>query len=296
MLQLIESYPLREGDCAELGVMVMTDQTNQKRALKILFDTYWSSKGWKSAGNRGWTPQTPPDDYALATKAGLMFPSREITHDAALDQIGRLRASISPRRVGAAFVESLSSGRIGLRSGLGSYAVALRMPLHRFASSSNDRRCRVCGSYLTDDLDCNILNFERHKWGGVRHTHPSYIAFDLERFMVESVGASPVYDPEVLRRLIAAVESIEVDGKLLELVRAFKSVVPGNDAQRRTVISILGFAGILRIADHPGFFQSFTQLADREETRWYKDDWPYPIRWWKGGRGIDTEALKFWFG
>jgi len=47
-----------------------------RRALKVLFDTYWCSKGWKSAGKPGWTPQTPPEDYDYAIRAGVMFPAR----------------------------------------------------------------------------------------------------------------------------------------------------------------------------------------------------------------------------
>jgi len=267
-----------------------------RRALKVLFDTYWCSKGWKSAGKPGWTPQTPPDDYDYAIRAGVMFPARTLTHDAMLEKIGLLRSRISPHRVGAAFVESLTSGRLGLRSGLGSYAVALRLPLHRLSSMSGDRRCQVCGGYDTENTDCNVLNFERHKWGGVRHDKPAYIAFDLERFIAESAETSTDCDREKLDRLLATVESVQVGAKLSELVRALKSVVPGNDAQRRTVVAILGYAGIVQIADRPGFLRSFTRVADREETPWYKDDWPYPIRWWRGGQGIDAEAVRFWFG
>jgi hypothetical protein len=45
-----------------------------KRAPKVLFDTYWNSKGWNSAGQLGWTPSTPPDDCEYARRAGVMFP------------------------------------------------------------------------------------------------------------------------------------------------------------------------------------------------------------------------------
>ena len=30
-----------------------------------------------------------------------------------------------------------------------------------------------------EHIDWNVLNFERLKWGGVRHGEPSYMAFDL---------------------------------------------------------------------------------------------------------------------
>ena len=267
-----------------------------KRALKILFDTYWCSQGWKSAGVPGWTPTTPPDDYEFAARAGVMFPSRRVTHEATLSRIIELRARISPQRVGIAFLESLLTGRVGLRSALGSYAVALNMPFHRFARSSSDRRCQVCGDYETDDSDDNVLSFERHKWGGVRHEQPTYIAFDLERFAAEADDPPTGHDPELLTRLLAAIESVAVGAKLAELVRMLRPVLPGNEAQRRTVVGILGYAGILHVADHPGFFQTFTPVPHRTETPWSKDDWPYPARWWRGGHGIDRQAVGFWFG
>jgi len=267
-----------------------------ERALKILFDTYWCCTGWKSAGKPSWIPHTPPDDYNFALQAGAMFPPTKITHQVALERIGELRARISPLRVGSAFLDSLSSSRVGLRSELGSYAVALHMPLHQYAPSPGTRRCQTCGEYETGNEDVNVLNFERHKWGGVRHEQPAYIAFDLERFTSEAMKVPAVYDHQLLTRLLATLESIGTGAKLSDLVRALKPVLPGNEAQRRTVVSILGYAGVLRVPDRPAFFRSFTLAVDREETPWYKDDWPYPIRWWRGGDGIDEQEFSSGLG
>jgi hypothetical protein len=122
-----------------------------KRAPKILFDTYWCSQGWKSAGVSGWTAQTPPDDYEYAVRSGVMFPSRSVTHDGTLSRILELRARLSPQRVGIAFLESLMTGRMGLRSALGSYAVALNMPFHRSSEprATNDARFAVTTRQMT---------------------------------------------------------------------------------------------------------------------------------------------------
>jgi hypothetical protein len=50
-----------------------------------------------------------------------MFHARKLTREGAIDRILELRARISPQRVGTAFLESLSSRQVGLRSALGSY-------------------------------------------------------------------------------------------------------------------------------------------------------------------------------
>ena len=39
----------------------------------------------------------------------------------------------------------------------------------------------MCGLFEREkDIDRNVLNFERFRWGGVRRTEPAYV--DLERF------------------------------------------------------------------------------------------------------------------
>jgi hypothetical protein len=268
-----------------------------KRAVKILFDAYWGSKGWKSTFKPGWAPETPPDDLAYATEAGLMFPPRKFSHDDALQQLVALRAVIHPEQVGSAYVASLSTNQPALRSALGSYAVALNMPLHPLRASRSGISCSICGAYeIKGEHDLNVLNFERHKWGGVRHADPAYIAFDLDRFISEPNEAPSAEDRQILNSILESVESAPSGAKLSDLLKAIKQVVPGNEAQRRTILGILGYAGVLRIPEYPSFLISYTAFNDRKETPWSKDDWPYPTRWWRGGSGIDRDAVAFWFG
>ncbi len=270
--------------------------TPDKRALKILFDTYWSPSGWRSAGNLGWTPETPPDALDYAVRAGVMFPSDRCSHDEAVARVCTLRSQIKPLDVGSAFVASLGSNQPALRSALGSYAVALHMPLHRY-SPGGGRRCVICGDYNTQkEHDLNILSFERYKWGGVRHEQPVYIAFDLERFTSESAPMPTPADQALLATLLSTVSSMNAGAKLADLVRAIAPLIPGNKDQRRTLIGILGFAGVLPVPGRPGFFRSFASLAEREQTPWYKDDWPYPVQWWRGGLSVDPDAVAYWFG
>lgn len=152
-----------------------------KRALKILFDTYWEPSGWKAAAIGG-KAETPPADFEYALKAGVMFHPSRLSHYGALKQIAALRNEIAPREVGEAFIASLGNTPLALRSALGGYAVALNMPSHPLSPKGASTHCEVCGIYESDsEEDLNILNFERHKWGGVRHEDPRYIAFDLDR-------------------------------------------------------------------------------------------------------------------
>ena len=92
-----------------------------KRALKILSDTYWSSTGWKE---HGVNPFTPPEDLAYAMKKGLMFAPEVIGHDEAVERVLAVRSRIGANDVASAFLASLTSQRLDLRSSLGSFAVA----------------------------------------------------------------------------------------------------------------------------------------------------------------------------
>lgn len=97
-----------------------------------------------------------------------------LSHDGLVDVVIELTARVRPRAVGDAFLASLSRRDLGLRSALGSYAVARHFPQHRLADHgglvpSGGRMCGVCGhvdfeppwAEPTDDL-----TWERETWGG----------------------------------------------------------------------------------------------------------------------------------
>ena len=134
------------------------------KALKILFDTYWSSSGWKP------NPTTAKEELDYAVAAGVMFPEVWMDHNEVVTRARKQCKSVDKDRVAAAFLVSLRTRRLELRSALGSYAVARRLRKHagnKFLPSLN---CSVCYTALPKiQYDLNIFNFERFKWGGVRH-------------------------------------------------------------------------------------------------------------------------------
>jgi hypothetical protein len=143
-----------------------------KKAVRILFDTYWTAKGWRSPF------VTAPSDLAFAVSKGVMFPPALLPHDATLKRLREVCNAISPSCVGDAFLVSLGSRDLALRSALGSFAVARSLPAHEFTRDRSSGACRDCGLYLRPTSEQaenpNVLNFERLKWGGVRHTKVSY--------------------------------------------------------------------------------------------------------------------------
>ena len=99
--------------------------SRDKKALQILLETYWSPKGWK----RDKTIDSV--DFEYARQVGYMFDPVTVTHD---DIVARLLASrnrLSIEQVTDAFLASLSTRRLELRSALGSFSFAAHFPDHR---------------------------------------------------------------------------------------------------------------------------------------------------------------------
>ncbi|MFL6060754.1 MAG: hypothetical protein ACJ72E_05955 [Marmoricola sp.] len=260
------------------------------QALRPLFETYWSSGGWRQ-------PAQLPESttFEAAISAGLMF--RELAtmdHDG---WVGRAREAVertSAADVGAAFLASLESRRLDLRSALGSYAVARHLPAHEFTPTKDGRRCRVCGLYPSAQQDLNILNFERFKWGGVRRDHVAYLAFDLEQFAnaprlaVTDAGLAAARE---LANTLRSATPGETATRVATRLRSFDS----NKAEREVVMDILGVCGVLFDPAHPGYRQEFVRLDERPLPDQHYVERTYPTCWWHGSDGIDDAALEEFF-
>jgi hypothetical protein len=261
-----------------------------KKALKILFATYWGGGGWKS------TRTTPKDDLAYAIAAGVMFPPRDLQHDDVNQEIVKLREAIPPQAVGDAFVASLSTRRVDLRSALGTYAVARHLPPHKFTKSKHLQGdvCGICGDpgKVQRKEDLNVLNFERFKWGGVRHLHPYYIAFDLARFLETPPAAPTAEDHGMLRGILDAARQAEPKTSPGKLEKQIAGIFPADKNERSNLLQILGLAGVLQPRNRPGFFASYVKRDELEES---SNDWQYPVCWWRGSDGVDESAVSFWF-
>ena len=264
----------------------MTDQ----RALKILFDRYWSSTGWRPEAER----TTSVDDIEYAMRARVMFAPLHIAHD---DLVPRVRSAvheISPSRVADAFLNSLATRRLDLRSALGSYAVFRHLPAH---ASVPRERCSTCGCFpLSEATDLNILSFERHKWAGVRHDQPEYALLDLELFLREPRAQATSEAVAIFRQLVAALRGAPPNTTSATLERQLAPLFRSNKAERDTVVAILGFCGILRTPANASYRTAFVSVGDRRLPDRRFVDMHYPACWWGAENGIDTPALTEYFG
>jgi hypothetical protein len=177
---------------------------------------------------------------------------------------------VSAQEVGEAFLASLSSRRLDLRSALGSYAVARLVPEHPLSTAARGFRCTVCGQYASgEEENLNILSFERFKWGGVRRDYLPYAAFDLEQFAKAPRLKPTRPDIDTGRQLLDCLRQLPARTTAAQAVPQLK-MIKGNKAQR----------------------DAFIPKIQRSEPPLRFVFRHYPISWWTAADGVNLPALQ----
>ena len=272
---------------------------HDKQAREILLQTFWKD-GWIRDADRS----ISPDDFAYAKRMGYMFDPIKLSHDQVVSQLIEERSRVGRTAASDAFLASLGSRRLDLRSALGSYAFAANFPRHEIAVTpattvpSGARRCEWCGLYehlIPAEIDLNALNFGRHKWGGVRHDSPTYAWLDLSLFRKEPLQKPAAADKQIMNRIIETAHSMEPGATVSNLEKALAGTFKSSKAERRVLIEILAVCGVLQPRNRSGYFGEFTFDYEREHTGQHLNDWGYPAIWWRGSDGVSESALAAYF-
>ncbi|SDH82090.1 hypothetical protein SAMN05421818_11715 [Myroides phaeus] len=269
-----------------------------KKAKNILFKTYWKS-GWINVKDR----QTTPDDLAYAKAKGLMFDPLTISHDTCLDLIANILPTISTQHVAKAFLSSLSTRRLDWRSGVASYFIAKQLTPHKYTKAISGQSydlngnvthisytCGICrdlkygiiGDEHYVDKDLNVLNFERIKWGGVRHGELVYTLFDLQQLQAADIPEPTIEDIEIFKNILTVIENSQPNDYPSALEKNLASVVKSTKDERQILIEILACIDILKPASY-----------DRPVKG--KHDWTF-VTYWRGEDKYNKDALKQYFG
>jgi len=259
-----------------------------RKALNILLNAYWSSSGWKDGG-------MSTEDYLFAKEKGYVFDSLIMNHDDLIHEIKKQLSHVTLQSVSNAFLYSLSTRKLEYRSALGSYVIARSMPVHSFTKSYFDKVCGICGDYESVDINRNVLNFERYKWGGVRHLSLEYILFDLEQFRKLEAVVPSKEDYNIFSSVIGKVMDIDCASGIRDLEKSLSKVLKSNKAEREVLLQILCFCGILENPEYRGFSSKYTNFVERPDPVAHKNDWSYPSFLWKAVHKISTQALKEFF-
>ena len=273
-----------------IGVGRVASRKNMKdqKGYKILQDTYWSSAGWRKE------PQVSKEDFEYAKAAGFMFDPVKRSHNQSIDLLQKAFSQIERAQVTDAFLASISTRRLDWRSALGSYALARHFPKHHFKGKLT---CSICGEFKqrSEPVDLSRLNFERLKWGGVFHWDPIYIGFDLSRFALTQVAAPSEDDLSIFGQILRMANSMPDESRPNDLEKSLAALFNSNQHERRVLIQILGYCGLLQPEGFPSFFEGFVPYGARKDRPVYKIDWTYPVSWWQGKHRVNRTALDFYF-
>jgi hypothetical protein len=270
------------------------------KARKILFTQHWNAWGWRNDERLN----ISPEDLAYAKAKDMMFDPVDMDHDALVAALITERDKIDPLTVGRAFLASLSSRRLDLRSALGSYAVARDFPDHRFDPAASALlptgnrlcgHCEYCVLKTPEPINLNVLNFQRFKFGGLRFDQLEYMWFDLWRFnQTEQINPTEE-DHALMRAILDTIAQVPPDRRLTVARKTLTGVFKSNSSERRVLCDILAIAGLLQPKDQPSYLDGFVRLEDREHSGLHFDDYSYPAGLWHGRDGINPDALAFWF-
>lgn len=250
----------------------------------------------------GHNPPTP-EDYEQAKAEGYMFdPAPSRSHDETLRDLRNIVRKINPDDVTNAFLYSLSTRKLHYRSALGSYYYALAIPDHSHDSNGTCYYCnwmKINNSGITGQVESgyNVLNFERYKWGGVRHTSPEYALFDLEQFLLLPKVVPTNEDRSILRAILHTAKELEPSkkaGALRQLITK-KKLLKSNKEEVEVILNILGICGILAGADAPCYCDYFADVWHRS-PREHTNDYAYPMNWWHASDGINEDRFMKVFG
>lgn len=241
-----------------------------KKAKSILFKTYWSSAGWISEHKRTITPE----DFEYAKSKGVMFDRLNLPKNELLQRLNGIVHHVPLKKITDAFLSGFSNDRPDWRSGLSSFANA-----HRILKADTVPDFYLGYGY---NVDINILNFERIKWGGVRHFQGVYNLVDLELLMKETIPAPAEEDIQQLKTLLQAVENSEPDETASKLRDRLKSILSLPKSEIGCLLETLGSAEII-----------LPTRFDRKIA--HKNDWHFMTHW-RGEDRYNKTACAYYFG
>lgn len=257
-------------------------------SVRPLLDTFWSSAGWREP--RNWPTEA---DMAAAVKRGVMFPAPlTYDHDGWVEAARSAAYQTSAGEVEDAFLVSLTSRRLDLRSALSSYVLARALPEHPYTAMRGSGQCAVCGLYAQAAAqDLNVLNFERFKWGGVRRDDLTYVVFDLQQFRRAPRLKVTAEDVALARAVLKTLSELPATTTAVEAVAHLK-MLKGNKAEREVLMDMLGICSILDTGEHHGYAHGFVSAVQRDLPPYHFVDRAYPTCWWRAAAGINLEAVS----
>jgi hypothetical protein len=268
-----------------------------KKAKKILFQTYWKN-GWINDKDI----ITSKEDFEYAKSKGLMFDNITITHDECINEISGIVEKTSMEKVSQAFLSSLSRKRLDWRSSIASYFIAKQLTKHAYSKvvsghgynngkiSHTTYTCGICrdlkhgiiGDEKYNNRDLNVMNFERIKWGGVRHGDLLYTLLDLRIFYTEEITEPTNDDITIFQKILETIETSQPNDYPGALEKRLSECIKSTKDERKILMEIMACIEILKPASY-------------NRSRRGKHDWNY-VEFWRGEDKYNQDVVNKYFG
>ncbi|MEI0698733.1 hypothetical protein R4K92_07350 [Brachyspira intermedia] len=255
-----------------------------KKAKKILFNYFWKN-GWIDDSKM----HINEEDFLYAKEKGLMFDfSKEIIkYDELIKNISSLIKEIDFNNTVKAFLCSLSSRAVHLRSFISSYYLSKKMMSYDFSNTENiEKEFYNKYNIMIDDFHLeyqNVYNFEKYKWGGVRLEQLSYIYFDLREFSKIDFEFNPTKeDINIFNAILERIDSYNIKNDSANKMQAvLKDILKSSKNERIILLEILAYLDIL----------------EAKEERKYRDtELSEKLMNWRGGDSYNKINAKNIFG
>ena len=274
---------------------------DHKTALKLLReferDTIdFSTKFWPN----------PVEKYLPAVVEGTMFLCEEqFAHQQAIQKATERVQSIAYNDVAHAFIYGVVNGIPAYRTALPAYLHIKNIPEHGEEHLFDDHvhiypYCNCCNYHAASKetkmsfMWINSMQYRRIYEGGcLGGQEPTASSFLLREFikMPKVVATKEDYQLFVdSLRLAEQLQSEKKIGAYKELLQKSKRLA-FKTREYQPYLDILGYLDILHTEDHRGITKEFIRVQDMREAEEYKNDYGYPVRFWRAKNGVDWNRV-----
>ncbi len=279
---------------------------DRKTALKLLREFERDSIDF---GTKFWPNSV--EKYLPAVLEGTMLLAEEpFNHLQALKLARERVEGISYRDAANAFIYGVARGIPSYRTALPAYLHIKSIPDHLEEHLINDPQhtfpcCDYCG-YRAASVETklsfmwiNSMQYKRIFEGGyLGQQDPTASSFLLREFMKMPKVTATKEDLQLFTDSLKLAERLQGEKKIGAYKEALQKskLLPFKSKEYQPYLNILGYLDILHTDVHKGITKKFIRIQDMEEAVEYKNDYEYPVRFWRAENGVDWERVRALFG
>ncbi len=273
-------------------------------ALHTLYSVFYDFDTKQSIPMRSWVSgetkledEVPPEQIEHAVHEGVWIAPRELSPELVTEWfLEEKRRLPSAEQNGEAFMISLRTDAMPLRSLLGSYAN------FRAVNESNFDRWRNDPGFQGDPENTEVrvlLGLQFRRFDGPYmscHENIVYAALDFEQFNRLPPVHATEEDRDTMRAVLDAIRALPASAQLTQLDKALTGTFPSNKLRRKHVSEILGLCDVLHPHSQPLIASRYVRPSECPlPSSSTKRDTRYPLCWWTGEDGVNEEAVAEYF-